>query len=76
MKDDPCDACGKDTGCTCPPCPCRWCRYARGEATLEERRSVEAHMRAHAAADARRFARQESQKMGEKLRAYLGGAPS
>lgn len=56
-NDTPCDKCGKDTGCTCPPCPCRWCRYDRGEGTAEERALVEANIRAHEMADQRQRAR-------------------
>lgn len=35
----PCDRCGRDTGCTCPPCPCMWCRHARGEPLTELERA-------------------------------------
>lgn len=41
------------TGCTCPPCPCRWCRYDRGEGTAEDRALIEANIRAHEMANRR-----------------------
>lgn len=62
-QDSPCDACGKDTGCTCPPCDCRWCRYERGEATPDERRIVEAHVYAHKRARDRQALRASAGRM-------------
>jgi hypothetical protein len=71
MKDFPCDACGKDTGCTCPPCPCRWCRYRRGEATPAEKRLVEAHVAAFMAADGRRATRDMIRSMRAAIERHL-----
>lgn len=27
----PCELCGAQNGCACPPCVCKWCRHSRGE---------------------------------------------
>ncbi|XAI95570.1 hypothetical protein [Nostoc phage Nsp-JY21] len=40
----PCDWCGSLDDCRCPPCPCKWCKYERGEATEFETAQVEAHL--------------------------------
>ena len=69
----PCMVCGPENDCTCPPCPCRWCRYARGEASPEERRVIEARDRAFRLADQRKLAREETANMRAKLDAYLAG---
>ena len=71
-KDTPCDWCGKDTGCTCPPCDCLWCRYRRGEATPFERRRVEAQDEAFRLADTRRDMRASAARMTAKIDALLG----
>lgn len=61
-----CDLCGQDQ-CNCPPCPCKWCKYDRGEATTFERAQVEAHIAAIKAADDRKYARESAAKMAENI---------
>lgn len=58
----PCELCGADEGtaCACPPCPCIWCRFERGEVTEAESRRVKANIKAHAMADARRSLRERA----------------
>jgi len=67
--DMPCDACGKDTGCTCPPCDCMTCRHARGEATALEIAQMEAVERANRRSRDREFARESAKRMRENLAA-------
>ena len=69
----PCEICGPENDCTCPPCPCRWCRYSRGEATPEERRMIEARDRAFKAAEHRQFVRSEGANMRARFDAYVQG---
>lgn len=37
----PCDKCGSNDDCRCGPCPCKWCRYERGEATALEQAQIQ-----------------------------------
>jgi hypothetical protein len=71
-----CGVCGQDhpspreddaPDSMCPPCQCHWCRYNRGEATPEERRWVEANIRAHELSEERRKAREFSRSLGAAL---------
>lgn len=68
--DLPCELCGEEARCTCPPCDCVWCRHRRDESTPAERRMVEARDRAFALSDARKLAREEAARMGDALRRY------
>ncbi len=37
----PCELCGPENVCTCPPCACKWCALQRGEATEFQKRQIE-----------------------------------
>lgn len=67
MNTLPCEMCGPENDCTCPPCACVWCRVERGEGTPEERRMVQAHVTAHARAATRREMRASAARMREKI---------
>lgn len=75
MSELPCEICGPENVCSCPPCPCVWCRYRRGEATRQERAMVDAHTAAHDAADARRYGRESAARMRENINRLLGDHP-
>lgn len=63
-----CEVCGGGDACTCPPCACKWCREARGEALSEpERLGVMLHSRGLRRDAARTLARD----MTERMRASL-----
>jgi hypothetical protein len=72
----PCDACGKDTGCTCPPCTCMWCRARRGDPlTSGERAHYEAQLAQNKRQKARDDLRQSAARMRAKLEALSTKGP-
>lgn len=68
----PCEICGPENECSCPPCACVWCRVRRGDGSAQDRAYVDSHVRAHNMARIRRDLHASFAAMQAKIDAELG----